>query len=475
MKDNKRYGFAKKMNKAGKTVLCAVLVGGLVIGGACGYGSFAGRNVQAASDNAMSLTKAEETDAGQETRSIADLVDEMMPSVVSITTKSVEEVENYYGIFNFYGYAPRTQREVSYSASGIIVGMNDDELLVVTNYHVVDDADVLSVCFCDNNAYEAKVKGTEEAKDLAVVAVPLKGISKSTLEDIKVATIGSSDDLRLGDQVIVIGNAMGIGQSVTAGIVSAKNRQVDENDKKNGVNLIQTDAAINPGNSGGALVNMKGEVVGISSSKLVDYQIEGMCYAIAISDVEDILEELMNEETREKVGDNHGVLGITATTVSSEANQVYGIPEGAYIVEVSEDGAADKAGLEPGGVITKFNGRSITGVDDLIEKLEYYEVGEKVDVTVAERHGDEYEETTYTVKLQESKDQTEKDAEDEDVNDDQERQDRKDRKDGKDDSEDTGDDGSAPDNIWGFDIFDDDGEEYSDDWDFGDGTFGEWH
>lgn len=271
-----------------------------------------------------------------------------MPSVVAITTKSVQEVQDYYSMFGSQ-YAPSQEQEVEGSGSGIIIGKTDSELLIATNYHVVDGADTLSVAFADGNAYEATVKGFDENEDLAVVSVATKDVSDDTMDAISVAKIGSSDDLKIGEQVVAIGNALGYGQSVTTGIVSAKNRttdasgQIESGDSTDnsssinkGVNLIQTDAAINPGNSGGALLNMDGEVVGINSSKLASTEVEGMGYAIAISDVADSLENMMNAKARDKV-DNHGILGITGSTVSTEAVQIYGIPQGVFVSEVTEE------------------------------------------------------------------------------------------------------------------------------------------
>lgn len=274
----------------------------------------------------------------------------------------------------------------------------------------MDGADTLSVAFADGNAYEATVKGFDESEDLAVVSVATKDVSDDTMDAISVAKIGSSDDLKIGEQVVAIGNALGYGQSVTTGIVSAKNRKTDasgqiEGDSTDnsssinkGVNLIQTDAAINPGNSGGALLNMDGEVVGINSSKLASTEVEGMGYAIAISDVADSLENMMNAKARDKV-DNHGILGITGSTVSTEAVQIYGIPQGVFISKVTEGGPADDAGITKNMVITEFDGKTITSIDQLVELLQYYEPKEKIDVTVAVLDGNEYKEKTLTVKL----------------------------------------------------------------------------
>ena len=370
------------------------------------------QSVQAA-DNTVALMKSENTEAEDNTENakgsldVSDIVEQSMPSVVSISTKSVQEVQDYFGVFRQYGYAPE-EREVEGSGSGIIIGKNDNELLVVTNYHVVEGATTLSVGFIDGNAYEAKVKGYDSSKDLAVVAVAREDISKDTLSEISIATIGSSDDLKVGEQVIAIGNALGYGQSVTTGIVSAKNRRADSDyvqsydsdSNENGINLIQTDAAINPGNSGGALLNMKGEVVGINSAKLASTEVEGIGYAIAISDVSDILEDLMNQTTREKVEDgNHGMIGISGSTVSQEGYQVYGIPQGVFVAEVTEGGGAEKAGIQKNSVITKFDGKTVTSIDELLELLEYYAPGEEIEVTVQVPEGNSYKEEVVTVTL----------------------------------------------------------------------------
>lgn len=420
----------KKMMKKGLSIsLCAVLAGGLAAGSYHGFNYLnnwnTASNVQAAeSGDTLTLLKAKKSSSDDSDKKdaasagsmdVSAIVEQAMPSVVSISTKSVQEVQDYYGIFSQYGYAPQ-EREVEGSGSGIIIGKNDTELLIATNYHVVEGADTLSVGFVDNNAYEAKVKGYDKANDLAVVSVSLDDISNDTMDAISVATIGSSDDLKVGEQVIAIGNALGYGQSVTTGIVSAKNRransdysqqtvQSDDEDNQSGINLIQTDAAINPGNSGGALLNMKGEVVGINSAKLASTEVEGIGYAIAISDVTDDIESLMNAKTRDKVEGSHGVLGISGRTVSDEASQYYGIPEGVYVAEVTEDGAADAAGIKEQNIITKFDGKTVTSIEDLVDMLQYYEPEEQVEVTIATLGKGGYKESTVEVTLGSSEDQ----------------------------------------------------------------------
>ena len=324
-----------------------------------------------------------------------------MKSVVAITTKSVQEVQTYLGDFGFGGFTTQ-QQEVEGSGSGIIIGQNDEELLIATNYHVIEGANTVSVTCIDGEVYEATVKGYDADKDLAVVSVAVSDISDDTMEQIQVASIGSSDDLRVGEQVIAIGNALGYGQSVTTGIVSAKNRKLDDSgqadENSDGVNLIQTDAAINPGNSGGALLNMNGELVGINSAKLASTEVEGMGYAIAITDVSDILENLMNETPRDRLED-HGVLAITGTSVSEEAASVYDIPEGVLVAEVVKGGAADKAGIQVKNIITEFDGKRVRSIDALVDMLQYYEPGEEVEVTLQVLGNGGYEEKKVTVKL----------------------------------------------------------------------------
>ena len=424
---NKNEELRRKIKKAASISLCVVLAGGLAAGTYTGVNYITGyeQNVQAASNKEeVTLLKSDKKsddsdskdDSTEETTAkgsldVSDIVEGTMPSIVSITTKSVEEVQNYYGMFGQYGTYTPEQREVQGSGSGIIIGKNDTELLVATNYHVVEGADTLSVGFCDSTACEAKVKGYDSEKDLAVVAVSLDDIDSDTMDAISIATIGNSDNLKVGEQVIAIGNALGYGQSVTTGIVSAKNRQLNsddtvgdyDSDSNKATNLIQTDAAINPGNSGGALLNMNGEVVGINSAKLASTEVEGIGYAIAISDVTDILENLMNEETRDKVED-HGVLGITVQTVSDEVTEAYGVPEGVLIRDVTEGGAADDAGIEAKSIITKFAGKTVTTKEQLVDFLSYYEPGEEVELTIETPDGKGYKEETVTVTLGKSED-----------------------------------------------------------------------
>ncbi len=476
-KDN-RNDKIRKIAKKGLTLsLCAVLAGGLAAGSFEGVNKLAGwsgaTTVEAASnkdETTLTYAKSEKKDAdasdsksdtGKDTGStakgsldVSEIVSEALPSIVSITTKSVQEVQNYFGMYGMYGYAPQQQeQEVEGSGSGIIVGKNDDELLIAPNYHVVEGADTLSVAFTDGNAVEASVKGFDEERDLAVVSVSLDDVEDDTMDAISIANIGSSDDLKVGEQVVAIGNALGYGQSVTTGIVSAKNRRMDSDnntvtdgsdDSSDGVNLIQTDAAINPGNSGGALLNMEGEVVGIISAKLASTEVEGMGYAIAISDVTDILQNLMNETSRDKLDDSeHGVLGIEGSSVSSEAVQMYGIPAGVFVKKVTEGGAADKAGLKANSVITEFNGKTVSSNNQLIEYLSYYEPDEEVELTVQVPHGTSYKEETVKVTLDENTD-----ADDSDDNDKDSKKSKKDsKKSSKDADEDVDEDTDSEDSM----------------------------
>lgn len=476
-KDN-RNDKIRKIAKKGLTFsLCAVLAGGLAAGSFEGVNKLSGwsgaTTVEAASnkdETTLTYAKSEKKDAdasdsksdtGKDTGStakgsldVSEIVSEALPSIVSITTKSVQEVQNYFGMYGMYGYAPQQQeQEVEGSGSGIIVGKNDDELLIATNYHVVEGADTLSVAFTDGNAVEASVKGFDEERDLAVVSVSLDDVEDDTMDAISIANIGSSDDLKVGEQVVAIGNALGYGQSVTTGIVSAKNRRMDSDnntvtdgsdDSSDGVNLIQTDAAINPGNSGGALLNMEGEVVGINSAKLASTEVEGMGYAIAISDVTDILQNLMNETSRDKLDDSeHGVLGIEGSSVSSEAVQMYGIPAGVFVKKVTEGGAADKAGLKANSVITEFNGKTVSSINQLIEYLSYYEPDEEVELTVQVPHGTSYKEETVKVTLDENTD-----ADDSDDNDKDSKKSKKDsKKSSKDADEDVDEDTDSEDSM----------------------------
>lgn len=326
---------------------------------------------------------------------VTEVVDNVMPAVVSITN-TFTEVNSFWG----QSYSSEAQS----SGSGIIVNENDEELLIVTNYHVVQDADSLKVQFIDDAVAEAQVKGTDSDMDLAVIAVKLDSLDASTKNAISLAKMGDSDSLKVGEPAIAIGNALGYGQSVTTGVISALDRQIaiSEDGSTTG-NLIQTDAAINPGNSGGALLNVKGEVIGINSNKIGGSAIEGMGYAIPISSAEPIIENLMLRETKDKVSEeNKGYLGISGINVTTDVANMYGMPQGVYVTQVYEGTAAEKAGMLNGDIIVKFDGSGVGSMVDLQGYLEYYEKGESVEVTVMRADNGGYEEMTLTVVLGES-------------------------------------------------------------------------
>ena len=412
----------KKTGKAGKLVkkigaitLSAALFGSVAAGSFQAVNTLIGPtetsdNTAAAENTSASLLKAAAIPGAASEKGsldVSDIAETVMPSIVSITNKSVQEIQDYFSMF---GYGGQTiPKETESRGSGIIIGKNDTELLIVTNNHVIENADTLSAGFIDNQVYEANVKGTDPANDLAVIAVPLESISADTMSQIAVASIGDSDSLKVGEQVVAIGNALGYGQSVTTGIVSATNRTMGSNTQvvntsADGSALptyIQTDAAINPGNSGGALVNMKGEVIGINSAKMASTEVEGMGYAIPMSRVSDIIENLMNETTRTKVSaDQKSSIGISGLTVNESVNSIYGIPSGVYVASVTPGSGADKAGIKKGYVITGFDGKTITQIQELTELLQYYPAGETVEITVKiPATGGTYTEKTLSVTL----------------------------------------------------------------------------
>ena len=365
-------------------------------------------------ETASDDSTADKVLSDSENGTVAAVAQASMPSVVAITTVSVQEIPS------FFGYSSHQYKSAS-TGSGIIVGDNDDELLIATNNHVVDGATTLSVCFIgddvanaetetvnagDNgdlnveDAVSAKIKGTDADNDLAVVAVKKSDIPEDTLNQIKIAQIGSSDDLAVGQQVVAIGNALGYGQSVTSGSISALNRTISTDDGTNSTGLIQTDAAINPGNSGGALLNMKGELIGINSAKYADSAVEGMGYAIPISKAKPILEELMNRETREKVDSSKkGYLGVSLANLTTEAIEMYNMPTGAFVRSVEDDSPAQEAGICKGDIIVKFDGQKVSDGDDLLDKLQYYKSGEKIEAVIARATNGEYEENTIELTL----------------------------------------------------------------------------
>jgi len=347
-----------------------------------------------ATETTADVAAADTTPAAQATASagnysVSDVAANAMPSVVSISNLGVQQVQSFFGV---------EQYESESSGSGIIVGQNDEELLVATNNHVVSGAKTITVTFIDETSVEAQIKGTDANNDLAVVAVQLSDLSADTLSQIKVATIGSSDDLVVGEQVVAIGNALGYGQSVTSGYVSALNREVTVDNVT--ANLIQTDAAINPGNSGGALLNMRGELIGINAVKFASSEVEGMGYAIPISTAEPILGDLMTRVTRSQVDDSKAsYLGISCRDVTAESAQMYDMPSGVYVADVTEGSAAEKAGMKKGDIITSFDGTAIGTYDELKETLKYYEAGQTVELTINRAENGEYQEQKISITL----------------------------------------------------------------------------
>ena len=411
----------KLAKKIGAITLSAVLFGSVAAGSfqAVNYFSPVSKTTNSSSQtsksnsSSASLLKTTTTSDSSNKGSldVSDITTSAMPSIVAITNKSVQEVQDYFSQFGFGGQGQPQTQETESQGSGIIIGKNDSELLMVTNNHVVEGADTLSVCFIDNKVYEANVKGTDAENDLAVIAVPLDSISDDTMSQIAVASIGDSDSLKVGEQVVAIGNALGYGQSVTTGIVSAVNRALSNNssdtqdsnsssDDSSSATYIQTDAAINPGNSGSALLNMNGEVIGINSAKLASTEVEGMGYAIPISRVSDIIDNLMNQTTRTKVdSDKQGTIGIKGINVTSDVQEKYNLPEGIYVSEVTSGSAAEKAGITSGSVITKFDGKSVTDIESLQDLLQYYKAGETVELTLQVPDSDSYKEKTVSISL----------------------------------------------------------------------------
>ena len=405
-KHDKKDGGKNKFMKSLALCIVLALVFGVVAGAAFQVTGYIGSKVttsEASSDQVITdsseVEKALEN-AGQTTTTtsgdsvstvydVSAVAEAAMPSLVSITNMGEQEIQSFFGTY--------TQASES-SGTGIIVGKNDDELLIATNNHVVEGSEQLNVCFIDNEIVSALVKGTDATNDLAVIAVSLSDIPEETLNKITISQLGDSDSLKIGEPVIAIGNALGYGQSVTTGVISALDREVTIENMTS--SLIQTDAAINPGNSGGALLNMQGQVIGINSAKLASSQVEGMGYAIPISTAEPIIDDLMNRKTRTTVDeDKRGYLGISGVDVTSDISKQMGIPTGAYVAAVVDGSAADKAGLKKGDVITKFDGSGVSSMTSLKELMSYYEAGETVDITFKRADNGEYTEQTVQITL----------------------------------------------------------------------------
>lgn len=393
---------SKKITKVIAVIGLAIIFG-IVSSGVFLSTSYIGTNILGLNKNSNSDVKAATTAVTKSssvvTSDVSSIVNDVMPSVVAITNMSVQEVQNFWG--------QTSQYQSESCGTGIIIAKTDNELLMVTNNHVIANNESLTVTFDDDTSVDADVKGTDSEHDLAVIAVPLDQISSKTMEKIAVATLGDSTALQVGEPAIAIGNAMGYGQSVTTGVISAVNRESTTTDEQTGeteetgVKLIQTDAAINPGNSGGPLVNANGEVIGINSSKLASTTVEGMGYAIPISDVSDIIDNLMNQETKHKVSEEKkGYLGVKGYDVTEESAEKYNMPTGVYVAEIVKGGGAEEAGITKGNVITALNGTTVNSMEELQKELGYYESGKTVSVTiqVPENNG-EWTEKTVDVKL----------------------------------------------------------------------------
>lgn len=403
-KPEKKKGFFKKA--VGMTVAAAML--GCVAGGAFWGVNRAADYIFYDEDAQATVAQAEQeepkvvttTTSSSTSTTVTDVtkvVESVMPSVVSITTTATEVAQSFFG--QSYQY------ETQSSGSGIIVGQSDTELLIATNNHVVEGSDTLTVYFINDDTATAKIKGTDSDMDLAVIAVDLSTISTETLGEISVATLGDSDALQVGEPAIAIGNALGYGQSVTTGVISALNRAVEASADEDSKGFIQTDAAINAGNSGGALLNIQGQVIGINSMKISsssyeEASVEGMGYAIPISAAKPIIDELMNKETRDKVAETDmGYLGIRGATVGEEMHEVYNMPYGIFVSEVVQGSAAEKAGLLSGDVIVKFDGTKISSYEELQNQLQYYSAGETIELVVQRTTNGAYTEQTVSITL----------------------------------------------------------------------------
>lgn len=391
-----------KAKKAGLLIASAAVFG-LVAGGVMVGVNAVGNKLLGKNDKNAEIATVTTTDAGIKKVSedgVADVVEEVMPSIVSITNTSVQTVRSWFQSY---------EQEVSGSGSGIIIGQTDDEILIATNNHVIEGAKEITVAFSDETAVEATVKGADSSADLAVLVVNTEGMEKDTLSKIKVAALGSSDDLRVGESAIAIGNALGYGQSVTVGFISAIDREVDVEDTS--MTLLQTDAAINPGNSGGALLNAKGEVIGINTVKYVDSTVEGMGYAIPISKAIPIINDLMNQEVIEE--SEQGYLGIQGNDITDEYAKNFNMPNGVYVVKIVEDSPADKCGLKAGDIIIQFGGRDVNSMETLQNILSNKKAGEEIEMIVQRNNEKgEYKEITLKVTLGAKKDMPDDDEDD---------------------------------------------------------------
>lgn len=335
---------------------------------------------------------AQQQSASAVVTDVTQVVEAVMPACVSITNNFTQTVQDFWG-------QTYSQDETA-SGSGIIIGENEQELLIVTNNHVVDSTEQLYVQFIDGETVEAQVKGTDASADLAVVAVKLDTIADSTKQEICIARMGDSDSLKIGEPAIAIGNALGYGQSVTTGVISALNRKIESSNSEEGTSLIQTDAAINPGNSGGALLNMRGEVIGINSNKIGGSSIEGMGYAIPISTARPIIEDLMERQTRTKYSEEErGYLGISCINVTSDLSENFSMPQGIFVAQVYSGTGAEAAGLVRGNIVVAFDGVTVQNQEELTKQMQYYKAGESVEITIMVNSANGYQQKNVTVTL----------------------------------------------------------------------------
>ena len=335
---------------------------------------------------------AQQQSASAVVTDVTQVVEAVMPACVSITNNFTQTVQDFWG-------QTYSQDETA-SGSGIIIGENEQELLIVTNNHVVDSTEQLYVQFIDGETVEAQVKGTDASADLAVVAVKLDTIANSTKQEICIARMGDPDSLKIGEPAIAIGNALGYGQSVTTVVISALNRKIDSSNSEEGTSLIQTDAAINPGNSGGALLNMRGEVIGINSNKIGGSSIEGMGYAIPISTARPIIEDLMERQTRTKYSEEErGYLGISCINVTSDLSENFSMPQGIFVAQVYSGTGAEAAGLVRGNIVVAFDGVTVQNQEELTKQMQYYKAGESVEITIMVNSANGYQQKNVTVTL----------------------------------------------------------------------------
>ena len=335
---------------------------------------------------------AQQQSASAVVTDVTQVVEAVMPACVSITNNFTQTVQDFWG-------QTYSQDETA-SGSGIIIGENEQELLIVTNNHVVDSTEQLYVQFINGETVEAQVKGTDASADLAVVAVKLDTIANSTKQEICIARMGDSDSLKIGEPAIAIGNALGYGQSVTTGVISALNRKIESSNSEEGTSLIQTDAAINPGNSGGALLNMRGEVIGINSNKIGGSSIEGMGYAIPISTARPIIEDLMERQTRTKYSEEErGYLGISCINVTSDLSENFSMPQGIFVAQVYSGTGAEAAGLVRGNIVVAFDGVTVQDQEELTKQMQYYKAGESVEITIMVNSANGYQQKNVTVTL----------------------------------------------------------------------------